>query len=76
LPLQKKTDQRQLIQIGSIEDSLLIATVSVKGQDVHINISGFINEFDAMMWAKQQSLLWNQELAHHFDRPMTPTTYH
>ena len=73
---QKKIDQRQLIQIGSIQDSLLRATVSVKGQEVQINISGFLNEFDAMMWAKQQSLLWNRELSHHLDRPIIPTTYH
>jgi len=76
LPHQKKIDQRQLIQIGSIQDSLLRATVSVKGQEVQINISGFLNEFDAMMWAKQQSLLWNRELSQHFDSPTTPTTYH
>ena len=73
LPPQKKIDQRQLIQIGSIQDSLLRATVSVKGQEVQINISGFLNEFDAMMWAKQQSLLWSRELSPHIDRP---STYH
>ena len=76
IPPKKKIDQRQLIQIGSIQDSLLRATVSVKGQEVQINISGFLNEFDAMLWAKQQSLLWSRELSQHIDRPITPTTYH
>ena len=78
LPLQssKKINQQSPIQIGSIQDSLLKATVSVKGEDVQINISGFINELDAMLWAKHQSALWNQELSHHFNRPITPTTYH
>ena len=57
--------QENLIQIGSVEDSILRATVSVKGSQVYINIDGFMSEFDAMIWAKQQSLLWKKELANH-----------
>ena len=77
LPLQssKKINQQSPIQIGSIQDSLLKATVSVKGQEVQIKISGFLNEFDAMLWAKQQSSIWNYEIAH-YDGSTIPPTYH
>ena len=58
----KPAQPDNLIQIGSIEDNLLRATISVQGSQVYININGFLSEFDAMLWAKQQSLLWKKEL--------------
>ena len=63
-----------LIQIGSVSDSILKATVSVKADKVYINISGFLNEFDAMLWAKQQSILWNKELDQYLDKPTSSST--
>jgi hypothetical protein len=68
--------QENLIQIGSVEDSLLKATVSVKGSQVYINIDGFMNEFDAMLWAKQQSLLWKRELANYTGEKFRVPTLH
>ena len=38
--------QENLIKIGSVEDSLLKATVSVKGSQVYINIDGFIENLE------------------------------
>ncbi len=68
--------QPDLIKIGSVEDSLLKATVSVKGSQVYINIDGFMNEFDAMLWAKQQSLLWKRELSNHLGEQFRAPTLH
>ena len=65
-----------MIKIGSVEDSILKASVSVKGDKVYINIAGFLNEFDAMLWAKQQSILWNKELDPYSNQPISSPTLH
>ena len=72
----KPAQPDNLIQIGSIEDILLKATVSVKGSQVYINIDGFLNEFDAMLWAKQQSLLWRRESDNRIGERFIPPTLH
>ena len=64
------------LPVDDIEDSLLKATVSVKGSQVYINIDGFMNEFDAMLWAKQQSLLWKSELSNHLGEQFRAPTLH
>ena len=65
-----------MIKIGSVEDSILKASVSVKGDKVYINIAGFLNEFDAMLWAKQQSLLWRRESDNRIGERFIPPTLH
>jgi len=65
-----------LIKIGSVDDHILKATVSVKGKSVYINIDGFLNELDAMLWAKQQNVLWNKELERYLDSPPSSPTFH
>ncbi len=64
-----------MTEVGSVSDSILKATVSVKGNSVYINIDGFLNEFDAMLWAKQQSVLWNKELNHYPGDTLLPTIH-
>jgi len=76
IKVRKPAKLNDLIPIGSIEDSLLKATVSVKGSQVYINIDGFMNEFDAMLWAKQQSLLWKRELGNHVGERFGQPTLH
>ena len=65
-----------LIKIGSVDDHILKATVSVKGKRVYINIDGFLNELDAMLWAKQQNVLWNRELERYLDSPPSSPMLH
>jgi|TARA_B100001964_G_C13866337_1_gene436734 hypothetical protein len=48
------------IKVSSFKDQFLKADISVKGTDVLINVGGFFNELDAMMWAKMQTELWLQ----------------
>jgi hypothetical protein len=55
---------------------MLKATVSVKGNKVYINIDGFLNEFDAMLWAKHQSIIWNTELENHINKSTINPTLH
>ena len=49
------------VNIGNFSDDILNANISVKDTNVVISVSGFINEFDAMCWAKLQSELWLKE---------------
>ena len=49
------------LNIGSFTDDILNANISVKDTNVIISVSGFYNEFDAMVWAKLQSELWLKE---------------
>ena len=51
------------IKIGSVSDKFLKADIKVKDTTVIIDISGFYNEYDAMIWARMQSELWLQELS-------------
>ena len=51
------------IKIGSVSDKFLKADIKVKDTTVIIDISGFYDECDAMLWAKMQSELWLQELS-------------
>tara|TARA_R100001530_G_C4235437_1_gene133848 strand:+ start:137 stop:442 length:306 start_codon:yes stop_codon:yes gene_type:complete len=65
--LKKKLNQstnniNKPIQVGSFSDDILTANVLVKDRNVTINVSGFMNEFDAMLWARMQSELWLKEL--------------
>ncbi len=75
-PVKKSAIPADLIQIGSVSDSMLKATVSVKGNKVYINIDGFLNEFDAMLWAKHQSIIWNTELENHINKSTINPTLH
>ena len=74
--LLKSNSESPLIKIGSVDDHILKATVSVKGKRVYINIDGFLNELDAMLWAKQQNVLWNRELERYLDSPPSSPTLH
>jgi len=74
--LSKSNSELPLIKIGSVDDHILKATVSVKGKSVYINIDGFLNELDAMLWAKQQNVLWNKELERYLDSPPSSPTFH
>jgi len=76
IKIRKPAQPDNVIQIGTVEDSVLKATVSVKDSQVYINIDGFVNEFDAMLWAKQQSLLWKRELANHIGDQFKPPSIH
>ena len=54
----KKKHTPDEVKIGSFRDHFLNADISVKGTDVLINIGGFYNEIDAMLWARMQTELW------------------
>jgi len=76
IKIKKPAKSDDLIRIGTISDTLLKATVSVKNNQVCINIDGFLNEFDAMLWAKQQSLLWKRELTNDHKEQFNSSTVH
>ena len=50
--VQPKNNITKPIKVGSFSDDLLTANVLVKDRNVTIDVSGFMNEFDAMCWAK------------------------
>ena len=50
------------IKIGSVSDKFLKADIKVKDTTVIIDISGFYNEYDAMLWAKMQSEIWLRDI--------------
>tara|TARA_Y100001963_G_C6683808_1_gene401180 strand:+ start:495 stop:812 length:318 start_codon:yes stop_codon:yes gene_type:complete len=58
---QKTTPAEAPLNIGNFTDDILNANISVKDTNVVISVSGFMNEFDAMCWAKLQSELWLRE---------------
>ena len=58
---QKPAHVNNPLNIGSFTDDILNANISVKDTNVIISVSGFYNEFDAMVWAKLQSELWLKE---------------
>ena len=58
---QKPTPAEAPLNIGNFSDDILNANISVKDTNVIISVSGFMNEFDAMVWAKLQSELWLKE---------------
>ena len=58
---QKPAQVNNPLNIGSFTDDILNANISVKDTNVIISVSGFYNEFDAMVWAKLQSELWLRE---------------
>ena len=58
---QKPAQVNNPLNIGSFTDDILNANISVKDTNVIISVSGFYNEFDAMVWAKLQSELWLKE---------------
>ncbi len=62
------------IRIGSIRDKFLKADIKVKDTTVIIDIDGFRNEFDAMMWARLQSELWLKEMGEY--KPKNNITLH
>ena len=53
----KRTDTKEL-KVGSIKDSFLKADISTLGTKVVISIDGFMNEFEALLWAKTQTEIW------------------
>ena len=55
---QNKTTATKELKVGSIKDSFLKADISTLGTKVVISIDGFINEFEALLWAKTQTELW------------------
>ena len=55
------------ITVGTIKDTALKADIKVKDRTVLIDISGFYNEFDAMVWARIQSEMWLRELYNNKD---------
>jgi len=59
---QPKNNISEPIKVGSFSDDILTANILVKDKNVTIDVSGFINEFDAMVWARMQSELWFKEL--------------
>ena len=58
---QKLTPAEAPLNIGNFTDDILNANIQVKDTNVIISVSGFYNEFDAMVWAKLQSELWLKE---------------
>ena len=59
---QKPASQKPAqVNIGNFTDDILNANIQVKDTNVIISVSGFYNEFDAMVWAKLQSELWLKE---------------
>ena len=74
--LSKSNSELPLIKIGSVDDHILKATVSVKGKSVYINIDGFLNELDAMMWARMQTELWLQSGQQEHKDNITTKTLH
>jgi hypothetical protein len=58
---QKPAQVNNTLNIGSFTDDILNANIQVKDSNVIISVSGFYNEFDAMVWAKLQSELWLKE---------------
>ena len=59
--VQKPTPAGAPLNIGNFSDDILNANIQVKDTNVVISVSGFYNEFDAMVWAKLQSELWLRE---------------
>ena len=55
------------ITVGTVKDTALKADIKVKDKTVLIDISGFYNEFDAMVWARIQSEMWLRELYNNKD---------
>ena len=55
---QNKTTDTKELKVGSIKDSFLKADISTLGTKVVISIDGFINEFEALLWAKTQTEIW------------------
>lgn len=53
----KKTAIKEL-KVGSIKDHFLKADISTIGTKVVISIDGFLNEFEALLWAKTQTEIW------------------
>ena len=53
----KKTDTKEL-KVGSIKDHCLKADISTIGTKVVISIDGFMNDFEALLWAKTQTEIW------------------
>tara|TARA_Y100000034_G_scaffold49305_1_gene60971 strand:- start:307 stop:555 length:249 start_codon:yes stop_codon:yes gene_type:complete len=64
------------IKVSSFKDQFLKADISVKGTDVLINVGGFFNELDAMMWAKMQTELWLQTGQQEHKDNITTRTLH
>ena len=64
------------IKVSSFKDQFLKADISVKGTDVLINVGGFFNELDAMMWAKMQTELWLQTGQQEHKNNITNKTLH
>ena len=64
------------IKVSSFKDNFLKADISVKGTDVIISVGGFLNEFDAMMWAKMQTELWLQTGQKEHKNNITTNTLH
>ena len=52
---QNKTTATEELKVGSIKDSFLKADISTIGTKVVISIDGFINEFEALLLAKNQT---------------------
>ena len=48
------------LKVGSIKDHCLKADISTIGTKVVISIDGFMNDFEALLWAKTQTELWLQ----------------
>ena len=57
---QNKTTATKELKVGSIKDNFLQADISTIGTKVVISIDGFMNEFEALLWAKTQTELWLQ----------------
>ena len=55
---QNKTTAIKELKVGSITDHCLKADISTIGTKVVISIDGFINEFEALLWAKTQTEIW------------------
>ena len=57
---QNKRTATKELKVGSIKDHFLKADISTIGTKVVISIDGFINEFEALLWAKNQPEIWLQ----------------
>ena len=57
---QNKINNSKELKVGSIQDNSLKADISTLGTRVVISIDGFMNEFEALLFAKTQTELWLQ----------------
>jgi len=51
----------EMLEVGRVDDGILIAEILHNKKEVIIRVRGFANEFRAFDWAKLQSVMWQSD---------------